>query len=330
VSPRLPAVVDRLLRWTLPGGLVLLAGVVWLRLDPDSPVLAAAVQGYPWVLHAVALILAWRFRRSRIAAAVVAVAGVQAAPTLLSGPALGAFAGAAGVAFPLLFAAVALLRDRPVLSLRGSVAPGLVLLALGAAAAVGLRWPGALSALTARAVSLPGVEWAPTPSILSATVGGAVVGMVTLVRGGPVERGLLWSLAALVLALWSEPGHLESRVHLLAAGLILCVAVVEGSYALAFHDELTGLPARRALNQELDRLGGRYTVAMVDVDHFKSVNDEHGHEVGDQVLKMVASRLRKAPGGARAFRYGGRSSPSSFPGRAPTRPAPTWRRSGRP
>ncbi|NIP58910.1 MAG: diguanylate cyclase [Gemmatimonadetes bacterium] len=322
MNPRLPAVLDRLLPWTLPGALVLLAAVAWLQLDPDSPVLAAAVEGYPWVLHAVALILAWRFRRSRIAAAVVAVAGVQAAPTLLPDPTPGAFAEAAGIAFPPLFAVVALLRDRPIVSLRGALAPGLVLLALGAAAVVGLRWPGPLSALAERSVSLPGVEWAPTPSILSAAVGGAVVATVTLVRRGPVERGLLWSLAALVLALGSAPASLAFGVHLLASGLILCVAVVEGSYALAYHDELTGLPARRALNQELDRLGGRYTVAMVDVDHFKAVNDEHGHEVGDQVLKMVASRLRKAPGGARAFRYGGEEFTLLFPGKTPDEARP--------
>ncbi|HSR40995.1 MAG TPA: GGDEF domain-containing protein, partial [Longimicrobiales bacterium] len=51
-------------------------------------------------------------------------------------------------------------------------------------------------------------------------------------------------------------------------------------------------------------------------------NDEHGHEVGDQVLKMVASRLRKAPGGARAFRYGGEEFTLLYPGKSPDQARP--------
>jgi GGDEF domain-containing protein len=44
---------------------------------------------------------------------------------------------------------------------------------------------------------------------------------------------------------------------------------------------------------------------MVDVDHFKNFNDTYGHEVGDQVLRMVASRLSRVSGGGQAFRAGG-------------------------
>ena len=43
------------------------------------------------------------------------------------------------------------------------------------------------------------------------------------------------------------------------------------SYRLAFHDELTGLPGRRALDETLRGLGGAFTIAMVDIDHFKTV-----------------------------------------------------------
>src|SRR5439155_477780 len=84
----------------------------------------------------------------------------------------------------------------------------------------------------------------------------------------------------------------------LATGaLILIVAVVEASYHMAYQDSLTGLPARRALNEALLRLGGHYTVAMLDVDHFKRINDHHGHDVGDQVLKMIAAKLAQLTGG---------------------------------
>jgi GGDEF domain-containing protein len=56
-------------------------------------------------------------------------------------------------------------------------------------------------------------------------------------------------------------------------------------------------------------------VAMVDVDHFKKFNDTHGHDVGDQVLKLVAARLGEIDGGGKAFRYGGEEFAVLFPER---------------
>jgi diguanylate cyclase (GGDEF)-like protein len=55
---------------------------------------------------------------------------------------------------------------------------------------------------------------------------------------------------------------------------------------------------------------------MVDVDQFKKVNDRYGHEVGDQVLRMVATKLGMVPGGGRAYRYGGEEFVVIFPGRS--------------
>jgi PleD family two-component response regulator len=54
---------------------------------------------------------------------------------------------------------------------------------------------------------------------------------------------------------------------------------------------------------------------MLDVDHFKSLNDEHGHDVGDQVLKLVASRIARISGGGAAYRFGGEEFALVFPGR---------------
>ena len=67
----------------------------------------------------------------------------------------------------------------------------------------------------------------------------------------------------------------------------------------ARHDELTGLPNRSYLMHILhDRLAtaeiGEVAVLFVDLDHFKTINDSLGHEVGDQLLQSVAGRLRSA------------------------------------
>ncbi|MEP6888088.1 MAG: GGDEF domain-containing protein [Nitrospirales bacterium] len=64
------------------------------------------------------------------------------------------------------------------------------------------------------------------------------------------------------------------------------------------------------------RLGSHYVIAVIDVDHFKRFNDTYGHEVGDQVLKMVASHIGLVSGGGQAFRYGGEEFAVVFPGKS--------------
>ncbi|WP_156360126.1 GGDEF domain-containing protein [Sphingomonas sp. Leaf10] len=74
----------------------------------------------------------------------------------------------------------------------------------------------------------------------------------------------------------------------------------------ARRDPLTELPNRRAFEAALaDRAGGPFHVALCDVDHFKSVNDQHGHPVGDRVLKAIAATLTRECAGQLVARYGG-------------------------
>lgn len=72
---------------------------------------------------------------------------------------------------------------------------------------------------------------------------------------------------------------------------------------LALHDSLTGLPNRRLFQQHLKRHFNKFkesktpfSVMMLDIDHFKRVNDEMGHEVGDQVIEECGKRIKKAIG----------------------------------
>jgi diguanylate cyclase (GGDEF)-like protein len=103
-------------------------------------------------------------------------------------------------------------------------------------------------------------------------------------------------------------------VFIAAGALILTIAVLQDTFRMAFRDELTGLPSRRDLNERMMGLGRRYTIAMVDVDHFKNFNDTYGHDLGDQVLKMVAMKLAEVGGGGTAYRYGGEEFTVLFPG----------------
>jgi diguanylate cyclase (GGDEF)-like protein len=88
-------------------------------------------------------------------------------------------------------------------------------------------------------------------------------------------------------------------------GACMIFSLMRGAYDMAYRDDLTGLLGRRALNERLKGLGKRYLIAMLDVDHFKKFNDTHGHDIGDEVLKMVARNIAAVKGGGTAYRYGG-------------------------
>ena len=115
------------------------------------------------------------------------------------------------------------------------------------------------------------------------------------------------------LAFFDQPWI--SRTMIGAAGLSLVLSLVRSSHDMAFRDELTGLLGRRALNDRMKGLGGRYVIAMLDVDHFKKFNDTYGHDVGDDVLKMVAMHIDNVSGGGTAYRYGGEEFSVVFPGK---------------
>ena len=73
---------------------------------------------------------------------------------------------------------------------------------------------------------------------------------------------------------------------------------IESYLTEARTDGLTGLMNRRAFDQQLDELfkafhnGGRsFVLALIDIDHFKRINDTHGHQMGDQVLQQIAKTL---------------------------------------
>jgi len=121
----------------------------------------------------------------------------------------------------------------------------------------------------------------------------------------PVEAGFLWSLLAVFLWLNFTPVGKVADAYVATAGLILVASLIETSYVLAYHDELTGIRGRRAFNEALLSLDQQYAIAIVDIDHFKLFNDTYGHDTGDQVLRMVASRLADVGGGGQAFRCGG-------------------------
>jgi two-component system, cell cycle response regulator len=122
-----------------------------------------------------------------------------------------------------------------------------------------------------------------------------------------------------------DPGELKARLRVGERILALQAQLLEAQKALsilATRDELTGLCNRRAvmerLDRELDRAGregGSLSVLLIDVDHFKHLNDDRGHQAGDEVLREIAVRLDRVAGpSATLGRYGGDELIAILPG----------------
>ncbi len=167
------------------------------------------------------------------------------------------------------------------------------------------------------AVELPGLAASSVEAVpavwLAWFIGVVLAGLALWKKRTSIEAGLVGVLLASALA-YGRPDEL--RYFAVTCAVVLAAALVENAFTLAFHDGLTGLPARRALEERLQQVGRNYALAMLDLDRFKLLNDKHGHEVGDQVLKLVATQMRGVTGGGEAFRYGGEEFMVVFAGRS--------------
>jgi GGDEF domain-containing protein len=296
--------------------LLVVAALLHTGLVTPSPLLIA--YAFYGVLIA-GLLLAWRFHSSRTFFALLVLFLAQQAITFFSqgrvaasGPGSIALA-AVGLLLPLNFVLLSFQQERGFTF--SSVAPPSLLLFVQSVIVAVLCRPGA-SAAAQRALHHAAL---PAPLPFATLLAFAAAAVVLLIRfllfHKPVESGLLWALAACFLALrFGGVGRIPAA-YFAAAAFLLASAIVETSYLLAYHDELTTLPSRRAFHDALLRLEAPYSIAMLDIDHFKRCNDTYGHDAGDQVLRLVASRLARVSGGGQAYRCGGEEFAILFPGK---------------
>lgn len=320
------SIARALTRFLLAGGpvfvcLILVAesrmGRAWLAdLHPATLYIAAVV----------ALALGWRFDRSRLVFSALAVtlggAVLQFLPDLPLPEALSI--DLVALLVPANITVLSLLEERGIFTWRGLLRWA-VILAQPLIVALFYRsghqdWLGAIQyqPIPASWLETLGLDTPPVSQTALLTFTLALT--VTAVRGlrhhNAMEYGLFWALALMLYTLWNAAVPEIAAALFTGALIILIIALVETSHFMAYRDELTGLPARRALNQTLAKLGGRYSIAMVDVDFFKRFNDRYGHDVGDQALKMVAAKINAVRGGGRPFRYGGEEFTLVFPGKS--------------
>jgi GGDEF domain-containing protein len=298
----------------LTPGIWILAAVLLLQTGL-APTTLAAVNLFYYAVLIAGLLLAWRFHSSRVVFSLLVVFLAAHAMVFFSSNHIplngqGKIAVVAvGILLPVNFAVLSLGSERGFTF--SSIIPFALFLFVQSVMVAVLCRPRESHAV-ACAVHHPGLPFS-VPLAL------AVGGIVLLVRFSlfrkPIDSAFFWALVGSFLALDSGAVGRVPTAYFATASLILGVSIVETSYLLAYHDELTTLPSRRAFNDALARLAPPFSIAMVDIDHFKSFNDTYGHDTGDEVLRLVASRLGRVKGGGQTFRCGGEEFAILFPGK---------------
>jgi diguanylate cyclase (GGDEF)-like protein len=294
--------------WLVPGGLILALAAALV----DSSLFAQVTPSLAFYYvgaFAAGLVLAWRFNSSRVLFSLLTLllahravdffsAGQVHAGLLRGGPGRTAVALAA-LLVPLNFIVFAAMRERGLIV--AGIAPRFGLLFFESVVFAVMCRPENSPASAVRG----GEAAIPLWILLSFVAAIAVFIRRFFQTRKPIEPGFVWSVAAVLIWLQFAPVGKMSDAYVATAALILAASLIETSYVLAYHDELTGIRGRRAFNESLLSLDQQYAIAIVDIDHFKKFNDTYGHDVGDQVLCMVASRLSEVSGGGQAFRCGG-------------------------
>jgi diguanylate cyclase (GGDEF)-like protein len=297
-----------------PGAWLVLAAWGLQQEEPARLAVAPYVRFFCFGALAGAVLVSWYYSQGRVLfSALVVGLTVWGLGTLPASAEVSKLAAA--FLLPLNIALFASLNERGTVTLSGVLKMVLITIQSTGVVMLGEIRGGLLEAFLRWGQDPAGATWIPLTQKLSFAAASLTLLGLAAIRRTKVEAGLFWVLVAAFMGLRRTGKDDEPLVYFGAAGLILVYAVLEYGYEIAHHDELTGLPGRRALKEVMSELGARYAVAMCDVDHFKTFNDTFGHEAGDQVLRFIGSKLSQVGGGARAFRYGGEEFTVVFPGR---------------
>jgi diguanylate cyclase (GGDEF)-like protein len=176
-------------------------------------------------------------------------------------------------------------------------------------------WAGSQTAIIAVGMALDGGVTSPYVALLFVPL---VAGSIGFPSRHAIRHGA-WTLVCFTLAASTVPGFPAAAAALWAATIIAIVGIAAATSRsllelsqdldranqrlthLARVDALTGCLNHRVFHERLQeelarrsRGGAPISLVMLDIDHFKQVNDEHGHPVGDEVLRAIGTALRAA------------------------------------
>jgi GGDEF domain-containing protein len=268
-----------------------------------------------YVSLAIAAIIAWQFGRSRLVYACLLLLLVAANKELTLTPEL-LEVRYSGILFSFVFLLFSRDKGFSTLNLCFSLVILLLLfvfswLAIPALQLASQTWLTSIDSLLFQLS--PEIRSLITAFNSALLFGALLLGLVRLfLKTDNTHTALYFALGlSAFMHIYGDPKF--GLITIVSLASLFCYSVLKDSFTMAFKDELTGIPSRRALMQYVQTLGRKYTVVMSDIDHFKKFNDTYGHDVGDEVLKLVASKLHKVTGGGKTFRFGGEEFIIVFP-----------------
>ena len=302
--------VKTLANFLLPAGPILLAAIFVREWDLTEELFRPMLPLFGYAVFAVGTFHGWIYNRSRAVFTlwVLFLAGWGLPHWIPPGDVAGFLPQAVALLVPINLLALSFMEERGVLSPFGLSNIGLLVMEVVTVLLLDrARIAELQAALTWPLFSPESFEWTwiGQPVLLVNLLAASALAAVFFFRRNPVDRGLFWALWASLIGMNVLAAEQATFFYFSVAGLIVQLSVTQHAHRMAYRDELTELPARRALNEHLQHLGQTFSIAMVDIDHFKKFNDRHGHDVGDQVLRLVARHLAEVQGGGRSFRYGG-------------------------
>jgi diguanylate cyclase (GGDEF)-like protein len=308
----------------IPGGILFFGALLMVNMDGLNGFIPAVVGVAPYVVSIAAVLIGLRFNRSALVFSVLVlgfcgmVLHLLAAGFSTLNPRAETAYHAITILLPLNLMVLSLMKERGIFTFHGIFRLSMIVIQPVVIAGFSrLHSQGMLGYLKGHLIPAGFMDSMAIaqPALLAFILACMVVGLRFVLHQGAKESGFFWAIFTLLTGFLTVGQGSPMEFYFTVSGFILLVSQIEASHAMAFKDELTGLPARRALKEDLLKLGHRYALAMVDIDHFKKFNDTYGHDVGDQVLRMVASKLGQVSGGGKSFRYGGEEFTVIFPGK---------------
>ena len=229
--------------WLVPGGL-LLGLVVALINSPVFALVAPSLGFYYVAAFAAGLLLAWRFHSSRILFSLLTLLLAHRAVEFFSSGRAGTGPGQTAVTLsalliPINFMVFAVMRERGLVI--AGIAPRAGILFLESVVVAVLCRPENSAAGSSR----PNLGEIPVWALVGFVAAVALFIQRFLQTRRPVEPGFVWSAAAAFLWLEFAPLGRMADVYVATSALIIAASLVETSYVLAYHDELTGIRGSR-------------------------------------------------------------------------------------
>lgn len=316
-------ILKKLLPFLLPLGVLLGTTAANLKITTAAASTQNFILYFSYVLSAVIILLSFIFNRS-VVFFIAVVIFISQLLLMIFKPAQGSMTFNAStvrsiiyIILPIDVTLFALGREGGIQSIKGRLRFSLIIFEyLFIGWAVITRMFGFIDFLNATPVYLGGLVSVPLFIFLIFAIA-IILFVVRIVIKNTLRDKLLFSvLLCIFYGLFSKDPVISIPVFFSASGIVLLICTLYETYYLAYIDELTGLPSRRSLKDRMLKLGGKYSMAMIDIDFFKKFNDNYGHDSGDEVLRFMGKCLKQIPGGGKSFRYGGEEFAVIFPGKS--------------